>query len=118
MTLGDALPDSRCREIKGAVQKNGVWYVPIFCANCGTPGGGVSENTTAVTYLCNSCVGKHGKIAHTMLLPDELAVKAGELMQLEEYGRLLSAQEAHRELDDVNSPLSVFARGVKNGRLT
>ncbi len=43
LALDNILPDSRAREKRGVISVRGTSYVPIFCANCGKPGGGVSE---------------------------------------------------------------------------
>lgn len=70
--MPEILPDCRTRESRRIIQsKEGVW-VPIFCANCGKPGGAVpEENMTFAFYLCNGCVGTHGKVAAMMMVPDE-----------------------------------------------
>lgn len=72
MMSNDFLPNCRTREPGRIIQtKQGTW-IPIFCANCGKPGGAVpEENTTFAFYLCNSCVEQHGPIAATMMVKDE-----------------------------------------------
>lgn len=68
----DFLPDCRTREPGRIIQsKQGAW-IPIFCANCGGPGGAVPEEaTTFAFYLCNGCVEEHGPVAAMMMVPDE-----------------------------------------------
>lgn len=50
----DVLPDSRCQRSTGVVRHAQYGnQVPIFCANCGTPGGYVPEKwITSCFYLC------------------------------------------------------------------
>ena len=67
------LPDSRCLDPKGLIRSKAGMWVPVFCANCGKPGGMVPEaNMTFAFYLCNYCVEVHGAVANTMLVPDEV----------------------------------------------
>ena len=48
-------------------------WVPIFCANCHTPGGRVpEENMTFAFWLCNPCWEKYGAPAALMVSPDEV----------------------------------------------
>ncbi len=70
---GDILPDSRPREVRGAVWRAGQgWWRPIFCANCGRPGGLVPQRAcTFAFWLCDPCWETHGAIAATMAVPDE-----------------------------------------------
>ena len=67
------LPDCRAQVPKGLIRGQGGNWVPVFCANCGKPGGAVpEENMTFIFYLCNYCVDAHGAIANTMMVPDEV----------------------------------------------
>lgn len=71
----DILPDSRMRVPVGAIPNNilGNFWIPIYCANCGTEGGKVpEENMTFAFWLCNSCYEKQGPVAGTMAVRDEV----------------------------------------------
>jgi hypothetical protein len=69
----EILPDSRANIAHGVIRgPHGNW-LPIFCANCGTKGGLVpEENMTFAFWLCDPCWEKHGAIAATYVLPDEV----------------------------------------------
>jgi hypothetical protein len=68
----DILPDSRCKNATGIVQVNGVNHVPIFCMNCGTPGGLVTERgINFVGWMCDSCQEKYPLPPGTYALPDD-----------------------------------------------
>ncbi len=67
------LPDTRAKRPTGGKCFQGRWWIPIHCANCGTPGGFVpEENMTFAFWLCEPCYETHGAIAGTMVLPDEI----------------------------------------------
>ena len=69
----EVLPDSRAKVTRGAIRGPNCSWIPIFCANCGTPGGLVpEENMTFAFWLCNPCWEKHGAIAATYVMPDEV----------------------------------------------
>jgi hypothetical protein len=70
----ETLPDSRLKTLKESLRvgSTGNWQ-PIYCANCGHPGGRVpEENMTFAFWLCNNCYETHGAIAATMAVPDEI----------------------------------------------
>jgi hypothetical protein len=109
----DILPDTRGKTDHKWI--NGTWWVPVFCANCGTDGGYVPEqNMTFAFYLCDSCADKYGPIANSYMEPDAVFYQRIALAQLEEYGRLLGVDELLKALDDTNHPLAKLAReGLK-----
>lgn len=105
------LPDSRLRETKNVVVRDGVNWVPIFCANCGADGGIVpEENTTFAFYLCNPCAEKYGNIEGTYVESDVAFWEKVHAAQLEKYGRVLEPGEIVEQLKDGNSLLSKLAR--------
>lgn len=107
----DILPDSRARVSRGIVSVRGTNYVPIYCANCGAPGGGVPEkHMTFCFYLCTSCCEKHGSVAGTMAVPEEVFWEKVKQAQLEEFGHLLSSEEVIRAVDDSNSTFAKLVR--------
>lgn len=84
--------------------------IPIYCANCGVEWGKVpEEHITFAFALCNPCAEKHGDIAHTYKEPDEVFWRRVHDAQLEESGRLLTAAELTKELDDGSSLMSKLA---------
>lgn len=110
----DILPDSRLKTVvtpKGAVWRNGSWWEPVFCANCGADGGLVpQENMTFMFYLCDPCFETHGAIAGTYALPDEVFFQMVAEAQLEKHGRFLTEPELVAAIDDPFDPLSRLAR--------
>lgn len=109
--MKDLLPDSRAKVTRGIVSVRGVNYVPIFCANCGAPGGGVPDkHMTFCFYLCTSCCEKQGPVAGTMAVPEEVFWEKVRLAQLEEFGHLLSGEEVVKAIDDSNSTFAKLVR--------
>lgn len=112
----DVLPESRARRhVTGLVYANGMTWQPIFCANCGAPGGVVPEdNCTFAFYLCNPCHEKHGTVAGTYAMPDDEFFSLVQAAQIEHYGRILSPLEQLAALDDETSPLAKLAKDRSN----
>jgi hypothetical protein len=114
---GNILPDSRTKVAKGRVCIKGTTFVPIFCANCGAPGGGVpEEHMTFAMYLCTPCCEKWGHVAGLMAVPEEIFWEKVKQAQIEKYGRALTPEEITRELDDESSMLSKLAREAPKGK--
>jgi hypothetical protein len=96
----ELLPDSRLADKKNVVRlkqhkffANQNWE-PIFCANCGKPGGWVGEEfCTFACWLCDPCADKWGPMAGTLLMPDEVFWAKVAEEQLERYERLLTTME-------------------------
>jgi hypothetical protein len=85
--------------------------VPIFCANCGKPGGMCpEENMTFLFYQCEPCARTYGNIAGTMLMPDEVFWADVQAAQTEKYGRPLTAEETTASLANPMSLESALAR--------
>lgn len=61
--LEEGLPDSRLRNReKNRVYRGGLWWEPVYCADCGIPGGLVTADWAAhVFYVCDDCVGQKGE---------------------------------------------------------
>jgi hypothetical protein len=112
----ETLPDSRLKDNKATVRL--PWanvcpmnWVPIFCANCGAPGGWVpEESTTFAFYLCNPCAEKWSPLAGTLAVPDEVFWQKVHDAEMERYGRVLSSPEVIRALDDPESVLAKLAK--------
>lgn len=109
--MPDILPSSMLKRPKGSVRRPDGWWQPIFCANCGCDGGLVpEENMTFAFYLCNTCAEKLGDAAHLMMMPDEVFFLKVQEAQLERYGRLLTAEEILKALNDDSHPLAKLAK--------
>ena len=96
----DILPDSRPRELKGAIKVRGVEMRPVFCASCGNPQGLVPVGMSYAFFLCDkpgkSCSTKYGDDAHFAKEPDHVFWdKARELQE-----------QAEKELAAAHGPLS------------
>lgn len=113
----DVLPDSRARSRKGAIYVDGLWYVPVYCINCGKRYGLVPEkHVTHVVALCDTggCVEKYGaQASHQWVDPDAhlranlaeaTAAIAGKL------GRPVTAQELVRMASEPPAGLAAAAR--------
>jgi hypothetical protein len=118
----DLLPDSRLKESKGEkrlpfANVMPLNWAPIFCANCGAPGGYVpEENCTFAFYLCNPCAEKWSPLAGTMAVPDEIFWAKVREAQIEKYGRELTEEEIHLAMMDESSIFAKLAREApRNG---
>ena len=106
------LPDSRLKDDKGRVSGyhryfGRIDWVPVFCANCGTPWGHVPlENMDFACYLCNDCAVHWGTQFGVALMPDEVywAKVHGEM--IEKYGRVLTEAETMSHMQSDCNPLS------------
>jgi hypothetical protein len=110
----DILPDSRAKETKGRIftKSAGTW-VPVFCANCGVPGGSCpEENMTFMFYLCQKCNDTYGAIAGTMVMPDEVFFEKLKQEQLAAHGRYLTVPELVKVVQEDASPLATL---IKSG---
>ena len=111
------LPDSRLSTEKGRVSGHHPFFgkidwVPVFCANCGTPWGYVpAQNMDFVCYLCNDCSSHWGTQFGFALMPDEVYWNKVHQEMIEQYGRVLTERET-AALTDVN-PLSTLLREGK-----
>jgi hypothetical protein len=58
------LPDARTRRPLNEQRHAQLgWMEPVFCSNCGRPGGLISRDWAAhVFYLCDSCEETHGHL--------------------------------------------------------
>jgi hypothetical protein len=99
------------RESRGGVAVNGASREAYYCASCGTQGGWSDRAPgNYVLWVCDVCHEKHGPLEVQGLTPIQAQAQRLTDVQLEEHGRLLSALEIHKQLSDVNSPLSILAR--------
>ena len=72
--MTEILPSSHATTARGLKFSSawGCMAVPIFCANCGTDGGYVPEDTcTFACYLCNDCSRDHPLPLGLYVTPDE-----------------------------------------------
>jgi len=107
----EVLPDSRPRERHRAVFMQGMFWIPIFCANCGADGGLVpEENCTFAFYLCTKCCEFWGGLAGTYAVPGEVFWAKVREAQMEKYQRLLSPLEEAEALKDEHHMLSKLIR--------
>lgn len=105
--MTDILPDCRAKEAKGRVFKGSVAWVPVFCANCGADSGSCPEHMEFMFYLCNKCVGTHGEVAGTMMVPDEVFWQQVREAQIAEHGRELAGAELMSFLErEAETPLA------------
>jgi hypothetical protein len=109
----NVLPDCRSREARGAVLVNGVYWQPVYCANCGADGGLTPEDSTFFFWLCNSCFATMGEITNVYLMPDEVYWERVKEEQLEKYGRLLTSDELATVVAADATPLATL---IKQGR--
>jgi hypothetical protein len=115
----DILPDSRLTQAKQVQRgehrtpghKLMLNWVPIFCANCGAPGGAVPEETcTFAFYLCVPCGETWAPLAGTYLEPDVVFWQKVHEAQFEKYGRILTPEETVEALKHEQHLLSKLAK--------
>lgn len=119
MSTPDILPVCTTRSKRGGLSIRGVWCVPIHCMFCGKHNGYCNESATDpgggyVGYCCDDCasIPRNSDLVGLSLIPDEVHWQRVREAQLEEHGKLLTLDELAVALDDVNSPMSVLARGL------
>jgi hypothetical protein len=111
MTMAEILPDCRTKDRRNFSQTQLGISVPIFCANCGAPGGDVpEENMTFAFYLCTRCAETYGQIAGMMMMPDQVFFEKVKQEQLEAYGRYLSELELLAVVEADASPLATLIK--------
>ncbi len=109
----DVLPDCRLISPTKLRLRGGQYWQPIFCANCGAPGGLVPEhNMTFAFYLCNPCADKHGAVAGMMPMPDQVFWEQVKQEQLDVHKRELTETEL---LSIVASDTTPLATLIKQG---
>lgn len=108
------LPSSVPKNPRRTILRGGIPWTALYCANCGKSGGYVPEASIGEGfqfYLCESpCGEKWSPLVGTMLIPDEVFWEKVKQVQIEEYGRALTAEETAEILKDENSVLSKLAR--------
>jgi hypothetical protein len=113
----NVLPDSRLKAPKDRWWHPRLgWMVPLFCASCGKEGEGGSvpeEHCDFAFYICEPCAEKLGPIMGTYAEPDVLFWKRVNAAQMEEFGRILTADEQVEALKDGNHILAKLARDRK-----
>jgi hypothetical protein len=110
--MPDILPDCRAKDTKGRVFIHGSTWIPVFCANCGVPGGMCpEENMTFLFYQCDKCHEKYGAVVGTMQMPDEVFWEKCKQEQLQAYGRYLNQIELATVLEQDASPLATLIKG-------
>ncbi|HWW84183.1 MAG TPA: hypothetical protein VNZ26_11300 [Vicinamibacterales bacterium] len=106
MKKHDILPNCiAARSERTIVWANGMKWIPIFCANCGTDGGQVLETDwerakNFAFYLCDPCAEKWSPLAGMALSPDEAFWQKIREAQIENFGRELSNVELVEALKD------------------
>ena len=114
MNDADILPDSRAKNVKGRISVKGTSYVPIYCANCGTDGGGVpEEHITFAFYLCNKCAETWGPVAGTYMEPDAVFFEKVKQAQIAEK---VPTRDLAEVLSRKYHPLAKLARDAPKGR--
>lgn len=107
----DILPDSRLKHPVGSVRRMDGWWVPVYCANCGTAGGLMPEdNITFAFYLCPKCFEVHGAPAHTAVTPDEAFWAQVAREQLDRMARMMTPAELLQALADPTHPIAKLAK--------
>jgi hypothetical protein len=109
--MPEILPDSRPRKQKDVIFLHGIYWTPIFCANCGADGGFVpSENCNFAFYLCTPCSEKWQVLPGTHCEPDTIFWQKVHDEQIEKYGRELTTPELIEVLKDGHSTLSKLCK--------
>ena len=109
----DILPICTAREVRGRIQIDGVWCIPLYCMNCHKQHGYRNEpgpESGYVGYLCDPCAEKWSPLVGTMLIPDEAFAQVATAEQLETYGRILSPREQAEAISDPSTSLAKLVR--------
>jgi hypothetical protein len=114
----DVLPNCIAREVRGAIECDGMQMVPVFCGNCGCDSHHrvSAETIKHAFYLCEdgpgqrNCAAKWQHLAGTHAVPDEVFFERVKQAQLEKDGRFLSVAETVEALKDSDHYLSKLAR--------
>lgn len=118
--MTDILPDSRTRERskgrKGAVIGMwGIYWIPIYCANCSVFYGRVPEESSFAFWLCNKCYAKHGLEAGLMAEPESVFWAKVNAEAEDVYGGELTIDQLQSIVDADSSPLaSLIKQGATN----
>lgn len=116
--MRDILPDSRAKAGRGAVIGHwGIYWEPVYCANCGVFYGRVPEESSFAFWLCRSCYDKHGIPAGMMAEPESVFWETVSQEIDETYGRQLTIAELQAIVDADSTPLaSLIKQGAANLR--
>jgi hypothetical protein len=117
--MPEVIPDARARRSTGEKYdaKTGLWWVKAYCINCGKGWCWTPKSTSSIGYLCpGPCAEKYAHKFGVMVLPDEVHVQVAIEEQLNTYGRVLTVEEQHAELENGNSPLAKLARDIERDR--
>ena len=109
------LPSSVARDIKGDVYRNGVKWIPIYCANCGCDGGYVPEPSKDFAFfLCDenqkNCAAAWSPLVDHMIVPQEKFWEVARQEQLERLGREMTPVEVCDAIRDPNHWLHSLLR--------
>jgi len=112
MSIPTVLPDSRATNPKRGQYRDGQWWVPVYCANCGAELGIVPEpSTTFAFFLCDArCAETWAPKAGEMVEPDVVFFQTLLDEQLDRYGRELTATELMAALADETHPIHQLVR--------
>lgn len=110
--MADVLPSSLPRISRGAVERNGSWWIPMFCLNCGCEGPCITEQQKgyATAWLCIPCAPKWAPIMGQTLTSDDVFYARVAQAQIDAKGRPFTHEEMAAALDDATSPLSLLAK--------
>lgn len=88
------LPDCRTSVVRDRIYRDGLNWIPIWCAHCGKEGPRIPEdNHEFAFYECIACCEKHPPAPGTYRVPDEDFFERMRQAQLEECGHYLSPLE-------------------------
>lgn len=94
MARDSFLPDCRAREVRDRIYRNGLTWIPLFCAHCGKEGPRIpEENRDFAFYECLPCAESHPPAPGTYRVPDEAFFQRMAEAQIEECGHFLSPFE-------------------------
>lgn len=118
MSHPDILPDSRLRRIHdprgsvtGTVLGHRLQWEQCYCANCGVAGIMCpTENMTFMFWLCEACFEKHGAIAGTYAVPDDIFYSRLNAELLEQYGGIPGHKTLAAALADDESTIAKLAK--------
>lgn len=102
-------------EVGTIIWPNGIKLIPVFCANCGDPGGHILESDRDTIenwafYMCEPCAIKWQPMMGCYVEPDVAFWAKVRAVQMEQFGRELSMEEVAEALKNGDHVLSQLAR--------
>lgn len=110
----DLFPDCLAKSRRGAIPGPGGYWLPVYCANCGSQSGGYVPEPESdghggalhAFWLCTPCLATHGELTTKMQSPNQVLWEKMKQEQMATYGRYLTGEELLALVAEGTSPLA------------